>query len=60
MSITNILFPQAKEDIEQQGVSQAVAAEYDEALTTLRNKLMALEIALVDQLEVTYTFPLVF
>ncbi|UJR22548.1 hypothetical protein I4U23_025597 [Adineta vaga] len=43
----------AKEDLEQQGVSPAVAAEYDEALTTLRNKLMALEIALVDQLEDT-------
>lgn len=43
----------AKEDVEQQGVSSAVAAEYDEALTVLRNKLMALEITLVDQLEET-------
>ncbi|CAF3301123.1 unnamed protein product [Rotaria socialis] len=43
----------AKEDLEQQGVSPAVATEYDEALTTLRNKLMALEITLVDQLEDT-------
>ncbi len=60
MSVTNILFSQAKEDIEQQGVSQAVASDYDEKLTDLRNKLMALEISLVDQLEVTYTFPLVF
>ncbi|CAF0837101.1 unnamed protein product [Adineta ricciae] len=43
----------AKEDFEQQGVSSAVAAEYDKALNTLHNKLMALEIALVDQLEDT-------
>ena len=42
----------AKEDVEQQGISSAVAAEYDEELTNLRNKLMALEITLVDQLEV--------
>jgi hypothetical protein len=44
---------QGKEDVEQQGVSSTVATEYDEALTTLRNKLMALEITLVDQLEVS-------
>ncbi|CAF0776446.1 unnamed protein product [Adineta steineri] len=43
----------AKEDLEQQGVSPGVAADYDDALTNLRNKLMALEIALVDQLEET-------
>ncbi|CAF4367717.1 unnamed protein product, partial [Rotaria sp. Silwood2] len=43
----------AKEDLEQQGVSSKVASEYDEALTNLRNKLMALEITLVDQLEET-------
>lgn len=48
----NDLFFQPKEDPEQQGIPAAVASEYDEALTTVRNKLMALEITLVDQLEV--------
>lgn len=43
---------QPKDDGEQQGIPAAIASEYDEALTTLRNKLMALEITLVDQLEV--------
>ncbi|CAF1337501.1 unnamed protein product [Didymodactylos carnosus] len=48
-------FPSArpKEDLDQQAVSQSVMAEYDDALTILRNKLMALEVTLVDQLEET-------
>lgn len=58
LKLADVLFLQGKEDLDQQSVPPAIAAEYDEALTNLRNKLMALEITLVDQLEVRYLLQL--